>query len=51
MRDPVSVMADDDLLYHEAVKPISRFGAFWAAPLAARGAVQAAAPPASCNRL
>jgi hypothetical protein len=51
MRDPVSVMADDDLLYHEAVKPISRFGAFRAAPLAARGAVQAAAPPASCNRL
>src|SRR5260221_7354675 len=63
MPDPAPVMADDGLLYHEAVwyhqtvwydqtvTPISRFGASRAAALAARGAVQADAPPAPCNRL
>ena len=37
--------------YDETVTPISRFGASRAAALAARGAVQAHAPPASCNSL
>jgi len=40
-----------DLPYHKTVTPISRFGASRAAALTARGTVQAAAPPASCNRL
>jgi hypothetical protein len=57
MPEPVSVLAGDGLLYHEAVSyhqtvtPISRFGASRAAALAARGAVQADAPPAPRNRL
>src|SRR5437762_4616849 len=37
--------------YHEFVTPHSRFGAIRAAPGPARGAKQAAAIPASCNRL
>jgi hypothetical protein len=39
------------LLYHEAVTPISRFGASGTPALAARRAEKAYAPPASCNRL
>jgi hypothetical protein len=37
--------------YHETLTLISRFGAFRAAPLTARGAEEAAAPPAPRNRL
>jgi hypothetical protein len=36
---------------HETVRRVSRFGAFRAAPLTARGSEKAAAPPASRNRL
>jgi hypothetical protein len=41
----------ESVSYHETVRPISQSGAFRASPLAARGAVETAAPPPPCNRL
>jgi hypothetical protein len=42
---------NETVSYHETLTLISRFGAFRAATLTARGPVQAAAPPAPRYRL